>query len=92
MCRFVITNENDSHFKSVLHQGYEIGGPGSCKGDSGGPIVRYIDVEDRYELVGIVQGGVAECGHPDFPGIFVRIGEPEVLSFIKDASNSKLHF
>ncbi len=66
--------------------GYEAGGPGSCKGDSGGPIVKYIDIEDRYVLVGIVQGGVEACGHPDYPGIFVRVGHPEVLAFIQNAT------
>ncbi len=66
--------------------GLEVGGPGSCKGDSGGPIVKFIDVEDRYVLVGIVEGGIGKCGNSDYPAIYIRVGDREILSFIQNAT------
>ncbi len=67
--------------------GYEFGGSGSCKGDSGGPLMRYT-YEDgpssaKFVQQGIVQGGVGTCGSKDFPSIYVRLRDPEVLEFIQ---------
>ncbi len=31
-------------------------------------------------------GGVGKCGDSELPAIFVRVGDPEVLSFIHDAT------
>ena len=32
--------------------------------------------------IATVQGGVGACGDPDYPGIFVRLDNPRVFSFI----------
>ncbi len=68
--------------------GYEFGSRGSCEGDSGGPLIRYVqDSRDLYyEQIGIVQGGVGKCGSRDFPSIYVRLENEEVLNFIKEAT------
>jgi hypothetical protein len=44
--------------------------------------------EDHFLLylgfqIATVQGGVRNCGDIDYPGIYIRLVEPEVLNFIK---------
>ncbi len=39
----------------------------------------------RFVQQGIVQGGVGICGSRDFPSIYVRIKDPDVLRFIHDS-------
>ncbi len=74
----------DSEFFKL---GYEFGGSGSCKGDSGGPLMRYTydngPSSARFVQQGIVQGGVGTCGSKDFPSIYVRVKDPEVFEFIQ---------
>ena len=54
-------------------------------GDSGGPLVTYITGQGEafYEQVAIVSGGFGSCGNNQFPGIYVRLEDFEVLSWIK---------
>ena len=61
-----------------------MGGTGSCDGDSGGPIVQFVtdDTDPHYVQLGIVQGGIGRCGSRSFPGIYVRIGNDDILRFI----------
>ena len=65
-------------------------GTGSCSGDSGGPLVFHdkLSKPSHYVQVGIVQGALA-CGSKDYPGIYVRIDNPEVWSFIHNTINNK---
>ena len=59
-------------------------GSGSCSGDSGGPLF-FNDKSStpfRYVQVGIVQGGAGECGNERFPGLYARLDNYDVLSFI----------
>ena len=51
----------------------------------------------RYVQVAVVHGGVGRCGDADFPGIYVRLDAPEILSFVAsvmegDEKESKRHF
>lgn len=77
----------------TFYPGYELGGYGSCKGDSGGPIVFFQPGEksgrDRFVQVGTVQGGIGKCGDASFPAIYVRLEDKEVLEFIKSSLDSK---
>ena len=70
----------------LLCAGYELGGIGSCSGDSGGPLVKY-DTSDplhpKYIQIAIVQGAVNECGDKNFPGIYIRVGNRDILEFIR---------
>lgn len=70
-------------FLTIL--GYELGNFGSCSGDSGGPIVRLLTSPPniRYIQVGIVQGGVGDCGDSQYPGIYIRLDDPDILAFIQ---------
>ena len=36
----------------------------------------------RYEQVGIVSGGVSECGDKNIPSYFTRLDHPEIAAFI----------
>ena len=57
---------------------------GSCKGDSGGPLLSYQTNGGGgfYVQTGVVQGSDG-CGDANFPTIFGRIQDPEIFSFIK---------
>jgi len=57
----------------------------SCYGDSGGPLVvdhdTPADPPGDYVLVGLVDFGNG-CAQPGYPGVYTRIGNPEVASFL----------
>ena len=58
---------------------------GCCKGDSGGPLMRQDWEAKQWIQIAIVQGQIGECGNEDYPGIYVRLNHPSVLSFIHSA-------
>ena len=80
-----------------------MGGYGSCNGHSGGPIVQFVSgdssSEDHYVQIGIVQGGLGQCGDASIPAIFTRTENEEIFDFIQDQTrrrnlvfnNSELH-
>ncbi len=35
-----------------------------------------------WTQIGIVQGGIRDCGDPDYPGLYIRLDDAEVLNFI----------
>jgi secreted trypsin-like serine protease len=39
--------------------------------------------QPRYVLVGVVTGGIGECGNPRFPAVYVRIEDREVFDFVQ---------
>ena len=39
---------------------------------------------EQFVQLGVVHGGVGECGNTDFPNIFARLEDPKVLKFIKE--------
>ena len=57
----------------------------SCYGDSGGPLVvdgdTPADPPNDYVFVGLVDFGNG-CAQPGYPGVYMRIGNPEVASFL----------
>ncbi|TRY79521.1 hypothetical protein TCAL_12893 [Tigriopus californicus] len=73
----------------LMCAGYELGNFGSCSGDSGGPIVRLLTTPPniRYIQVGIVQGGVGDCGDSRYPGIYIRLDDPDILAFIQSVAD-----
>ncbi|KAI8423523.1 hypothetical protein MSG28_012624 [Choristoneura fumiferana] len=64
--------------QSQICAGGEIGRD-ACKGDSGGPLMRYIG--SRYEVLGIVSYGSKPCGY-HIPGVYTNV--MEYLDWIKD--------
>ncbi len=42
---------------------------GSCKGDSGGPLLQQKGPLKPWIQIGSVQGGLGECGDIDYPGM-----------------------
>jgi trypsin len=64
----------------------------SCYGDSGGPLVvdsdTPADPPSDYVLVGLVDFGNG-CAQPGYPGVYTRIGNPEVASFLASGVGHK---
>ncbi|XP_060807775.1 phenoloxidase-activating enzyme [Amyelois transitella] len=64
---------------------------GSCKGDSGGPLMLENVDERRYELVGVISFVSLPCGVENIPGVYTKVFAYKswINSAIqKDASNS----
>ena len=57
---------------------------GTCKGDSGSPVVQRILGSTRYEQIGIVSGG--KCNDEDTPSVLTHIGHESVYNFISKIS------
>lgn len=70
--------------KILSCSGHANGGYGSCKGDSGSPLVKfeYGDPYPRYVQLGVIVGGVGACGNRDYPSTYTRIEDFEVMNFI----------
>jgi secreted trypsin-like serine protease len=64
----------------------------SCYGDSGGPLVvdrdTPADPPGDYVLVGLVDFGNG-CAQPGYPGVYTRVGNPEVASFLASGLGHK---
>jgi secreted trypsin-like serine protease len=56
----------------------------ACQGDSGGPLA--IQVGPIWKLAGIVSAG-AGCAWAGYPGLYTRVGNPAIRSFLTDRSN-----
>ena len=39
--------------------------------------------KERFVQVGIVHGGVSECGNDRYPNIYTRVEDPEIFRFIE---------
>ncbi len=66
----------------VLCAGTDVGGQGSCKGDSGGPLMFRNRETNTWIQFALVQGAVRDCGDIDYPGIYIRLDDSEIFSFI----------
>ena len=66
---------------------FQLAGVGSCKGDSGGPLIKFVSdtAVPHYVQVGVVHGGIGVCGSMTFPGIYARLDEEDNLNFIRKA-------
>jgi secreted trypsin-like serine protease len=71
----------------VLCAGTDIGGQGSCKGDSGGPLMFRNRETNTWIQFALVQGAVRDCGDIDYPGIYLRLDDKEIFSFISSNSD-----
>lgn len=68
--------------------------PDSCRGDSGGPLLKLTDsslnatqiasTASAWRLVGVVSWGPSDCGLPQFPGVYARVGAAELRDFISN--------
>eukprot|EP00094_Tigriopus_californicus_P001439 TCALIF_01394-PA protein Name:"Similar to Ank3 Ankyrin-3 (Mus musculus)" AED:0.04 eAED:0.04 QI:152/0.83/1/1/0.83/0.85/7/104/778 len=86
ICLPRLSNEDiDSHKDELVDIiGHSNGGYGSCKGDSGSPLVKFESGEPypRYVQLGVIVGGVGQCGNRDFPSTYTRVEDFEVMNFI----------
>ena len=61
---------------------------GTCRGDSGGPTVFNDGI--KYHQLGVVHGSITSCDGSRFPGIFLRIDNPEVFDWLSKVTSSGL--
>ncbi len=40
-------------------------------------------IRDQWIQIATVQGGIRDCGDADYPGLYIRLDDPNVLSFIR---------
>ncbi|XP_040549880.1 transmembrane protease serine 12 [Gallus gallus] len=57
---------------NMICAGSPLGGVDSCQGDSGGPLACHHPTANKYYMMGVTSFGLG-CGHPNFPGIYVRL-------------------
>ena len=58
---------------------------GTCRGDSGAPALYHRRINDPFILYGILHGSIGDnCNSQDFPSTFLRVDEPEILTWIED--------
>lgn len=90
MCAGIHILKHMSHTRQPsCFAGDDFNGFGSCEGDSGGALTRFNSGKDRFEQIGIVQGGVGSCGDRKMPGIYIRLKDQDILSFIQSTIGSK---
>ena len=56
---------------------------GSCPGDSGGPLTIFDKGNKRFLLIGAVRGSANECSDLEFPSLFARLEDYEILKFVR---------
>ena len=49
----------------------------------GGPLVTFLDEEQRFILLGTLHGGFRDCVN-DFPNIYTRVDRYEILKFVRN--------
>ena len=66
-------------------------GESSCKGDSGGPLLRNFDssTDELWQLAGVVSFGTNNCGNTDLPLGFIRI-DGEVNIWLRNIIGNNL--
>lgn len=59
------------------------GGRDACSGDSGGPLFGYLEGTRTGVQAGIVSWGIGYCADPGYYGVYTRISDPDIRSFIR---------
>lgn len=67
---------------NMLCAGWLGGGPDTCAGDSGGPLLVFDSARQKWLQVGITSFGSNDCGTPGYPGVYTRLSE--FKTFISD--------
>ncbi len=68
---------------------------GSCRVDSGGPLVsKDFEADHRWVQIATVLEAIRDCGDADYPGHCIRFDDPNVFNFINKTifSNFKGNF
>ena len=71
---------------------------GSCPGDSGAPLVKYMSHKEKpyYQLIGVLHGSSDSCQKEtavSAPGLYARVEHPEINDFIiKTKKGNEMYF
>lgn len=68
----------------MICAGFLKGGKDACFGDSGSPLFTYIPSAKAGLQAGITSWGDEKCGQPNSYGVYTRISDPEINSFIRE--------
>ena len=78
--------------ESQLCAGIRSGYGGSCKGDSGGPLIVSHQNTENFKYtsiqVGVLHGSISHCDHKTFPGIYSRLSDPDINEWLKSFGES----
>jgi len=66
---------------------YYVGSQGSCKGNAGGPLMYKDSITDQWIQIATVHGAIRDCGDLEYPGLYIRLDDPNILSFIRSVLN-----
>jgi trypsin len=66
---------------TMVCAGFPQGGVDTCQGDSGGPMFGKVGGSGALRVTGATSFGTG-CARPDTPGVYARVGDAELRSFI----------
>jgi hypothetical protein len=47
-----------------------------------------LEKDQRWVQIATVQGAIRNCGDVDYPGLFIRLDDPSIFSFIRSTINA----
>ncbi len=51
----------------------------------------YLDSDmDQWIQIATVHGGIRDCGDIDFPGLYIRLDDPDVFNFVQSIINPNI--
>ena len=73
---------------------FQRGQVGTCSGDSGAPLVKYMSSKEKpyYQLLGVLHGSSDMCNEETAvtaPGLYARVSHPEIHAFIMKTKRGK---
>lgn len=77
----------DLFTRGLVCAGAATGATGTCFGDSGGPlVVEKVRPRRRFVQMGVVQGGIGNCGSVHYPDVFVSLEHGEIFEFVRNVT------
>merc|ERR1712193_409208 len=68
---------------TLLCAGNRFRGGGTCRGDSGGPLLINVGNLDVTQQIGVLHGGLEQCNNKRYPAIYVRLDNPSIYQWLR---------